>query len=170
MRFAEARLFTGRHLKMNWRGGSEIESLLERVFNRVLEQKMQDLPFVNPALSVRALDFSTCQHGWLGVLLTPWSMNLLLLPNPAGDWMNRTPGSKFELAFPYGRFEFTLAEHAELGRYGQCALFSDMLPFQDQEAALIAAKAAAEQLFAAEPPRAISRRNLLRGAFREPSL
>ena len=46
---------------------------------------MQGLGFVNPALRVEAVAFEPWDGHWLGVMVTPWSINLLLLPHdPAG--------------------------------------------------------------------------------------
>lgn len=150
---------------MDWRDGKTIERVLSQTFDEIGKQKMQGLSFVNPALTVQALGFAERQAGWLGVLITPWAMNLLLLAKQDSDWRNLAVGAKFECAFPYGCFEFTLAEHVDLGRYGQCSLFSNMFEFQGQAAAVAAAEAAAKQLFAVESAKSISRRNLLRGAF-----
>ena len=151
---------------MQWRTGSEIQKALAQAFNAILADRMQDLPLVNPALSVQALPFRCAGDDWLGVLVTPWSMNLMVFPGPDSTWQPLTLGAKFSLKLPYGRFEFTRAAEPALGRYGQCSLFSPMLQFADQAAAIAAAEAALNGVLAAPAPRNVSRRDLLRGKLR----
>src|SRR5512143_3606548 len=40
--------------------------------------RMQGLPFLNPALQVDAVDFAPWEAFWLGVMITPWFVNLTL--------------------------------------------------------------------------------------------
>ncbi|MDD1621822.1 MAG: [NiFe]-hydrogenase assembly chaperone HybE [Methylococcaceae bacterium] len=157
---------------MQWRDGKQIEIALEHAFNDILASRMRDVPVVNPALSVRAIGFERFGGDWLGVLITPWFMNLLLLPGPECSWIEFPPGSKIERAFPYGSFEFTLADEARLGVYALSSLFSPMFEFRDQDAAVATAEAVLRHLFELDrpttttPPRpSISRRDLLRGSF-----
>jgi [NiFe] hydrogenase assembly HybE family chaperone len=88
---------------------------------------------------------------------------LLLLPEPVSTWQTQEPGSKFGQAFPYGVFEFTVANEAQLGVYALCSLFSPMFQFEDQAAAVAASKAALQGLLTSPAPRPVSRRDLLRG-------
>jgi len=126
---------------------------------------MQGLPVLNPALSVQAVGFHRFMDEWLGILITPWFMNLLLLPGPDYAWPKRNPGAKFDRIFPYGVFEFTQAYEEQLGAYARCSLFSPMFQFTCQADALAAAQAALQGLLTGEKPRPVSRRNLLRGAI-----
>ena len=148
---------------MRWRDGEQIRCVLEAVFNDILTTRMREMPVLNPALAVRALGFNRYNADWPGILITPWFMNLLLLPGAESNWINQSPGSKFEQPFPYGSFEFTVADEAQLGRYAQCSLFSPMFQFADQAAAVAAAESALQALLTGPAPRAISRRDLLRG-------
>ncbi|MDD2761765.1 MAG: [NiFe]-hydrogenase assembly chaperone HybE [Methylomonas sp.] len=145
---------------MQWRESVQIERTLEQTFNYILETRMQGIPVVNPALAVEALGFVRANADWVGILITPWFMNLMLLPGMGSDWTERWPGSKFEEAFPYGVFEFTVAGEPQLGCYAQCSLFSPMFQFQNQDDARNAAQAALQALLT--PPK-LSRRDLLRG-------
>ena len=54
-------------------------SVLEGAFRAVYEERMQGLPFINPALSVEAVEVGPWNGHWLGVLITPWFMYLMLL-------------------------------------------------------------------------------------------
>lgn len=147
---------------MQWQTPAQIEQALEHTFNVILNTRMQDLPLLNPALSVKALGFQRVNDDWLGALITPWFMNLLLLPAAKADWCDLPIGSQFERAFPYGVFTFTVAHEVQLGTYAQCSLFSPMFQFQDQNAAITAARSALHALLAPPAPPALSRRELLR--------
>jgi [NiFe] hydrogenase assembly HybE family chaperone len=148
---------------MTWQESEQICRSLEAAFNEIQQTRMHDVPVLNPALSVQALGFLRYQQDWLGVLITPWFMNLLLLPEPDSTWQTQAPGSKFSRTFPYGVFEFTMANEAQLGVYAVCSLFSPMFQFEGQAAAVAAAKAALQGLLTSPATRAVSRRDLLRG-------
>lgn len=165
MRRAETRLSGDGRLSMQWLDGAQIEQALEQTFNQILTTRMLGMPLLNPALAVRALGFGRVNRDWLGVLITPWCMNLLMLPTTDSDWITQPPGNKFEQAFPYGSFEFTVACEAQLGTYAQCSLFSPMFQFADQAAAVTAGLSALQALLSHPAPRAVSRRDMLRGQF-----
>lgn len=165
MRRAETRFSGAGRLSMQWLDGAQIEQALEQTFNQILTTRMLGMPLLNPALAVRALGFGLVNRDWLGVLITPWCMNLLMLPTTDSDWITQPPGNKFELAFPYGSFEFTVAREAQLGTYAQCSLFSPMFQFADQTAAVTAGLSALQALLSHPAPRAVSRRDMLRGQF-----
>ncbi|WP_347989179.1 [NiFe]-hydrogenase assembly chaperone HybE [Methylomonas sp. AM2-LC] len=148
---------------MLWQNGEHIRLVLEQTFNYILTSRMQDLPLLNSVLRVQAVGFMRVNQDWLGILITPWFMNLLLMPGADNAGITQLPGSKFERAFPYGSFEFTVAHEAQLGNYGVCSLFSPMFEFENQAAAFTAAQSALQNLLANPSPRAISRRDLLRG-------
>jgi len=151
---------------MQWRNDEQISRQLETVFNGILATRMRGVPVINPELSVQAVGFKPFNEDWLGVLITPWFMNLLLLPGPDDSrWRELPPGSKFEQTFPYGTFEFTLADEAQLGVYALCSLFSPMFQFESQAAALATAQASLQGLLTAPAARTFSRRDLLRGTI-----
>lgn len=150
---------------MIWKNSEQISHTLEATFNEILDNRMCGLPIVNVALSVQAVGFSRFGEDWLGVLITPWFMNLLLLPSSDSNWHEQQPGTRIDKHFPYGVFEFTLGSEAQLGTYALCSLFSPMFQFENQAAALSSAQAALQGLLAEIAPRGVSRRDLLRGAI-----
>lgn len=149
---------------MLWQDSGQISCALVTFFNQALAQRMRGLPVLNPALSVQALGFKQFDGEWPGILITPWFMNLILMPGLDSPWFELNPGTKFDKVFPYGSFEFTLACEEHLGVYAQCSLFSPMFQFTNQADALAAAQAALQGLLTAQRPRSLSRRDLLRGA------
>lgn len=148
-------------------------------FEAVAQTRMVGLPLVNAALRVEAVGF---QHsapfgdedpGWLGVLVTPWSMNLLWWPDEdanvasAGEMRWRTLGPE--------RYLFTGVREEGLDGFEMCSLFSPMFEFADAAAARAVAMEAMRQLdqtleraraaAAAQRLDAPARRDFLRGRF-----
>lgn len=123
---------------------------LEAVFGEIARTRMAGLPICNAALRVEALGFRRGPDGqWVGVLVTPWAINLLCLPADGAAWPAAAPGGRHDWRFPSGDYEFTVAEEASLGVYHLCSLFSPALEFESHEAARLTALAAIEALFAA---------------------
>jgi [NiFe] hydrogenase assembly HybE family chaperone len=122
--------------------------------------RMQGLDVVNAALAVEAVGFAPWDEHWLGVMLTPWFMNLTLLPRNPRGWQPLATGAKRRYTFPAGEYEFVGADDAALGSYQVCSLFSPVHEFADQETARLVATLARAALFdaanavVAEMPRA----------------
>jgi [NiFe] hydrogenase assembly HybE family chaperone len=72
---------------------------------------------------------------WLGVLVTPWCMNLVLMPAVDSELAYDTQGPKRLLDFPTGRLELVSSALDGLGTIASCSLFSPMQAFADQAAA-----------------------------------
>jgi [NiFe] hydrogenase assembly HybE family chaperone len=119
---------------------------LEAHFSRVERESMHGLPLLNPVLQVQAVGFQVWQGYCLGVLITPWFMNLMLLPKEGDDWQESRVGDKRLYQFPSGPYEFILGEDLAIGRYQMCSLFSPMFEFADQESAVATAEAVMQAL------------------------
>lgn len=159
-------------------GGTSPAPRIEAVFADIAHTRMRGLPFLNPALAVEAVDFELWRDQWLGVLITPWCLNLMVLPTAGDDRPRLAAGVKRPVRFPAGEFEFVGGHDPLLGAYESCSLFSPVLEFADQGAARLTARAARRALFEfddvarAELPAAtvrpaalLSRRMFLSGAF-----
>jgi [NiFe] hydrogenase assembly HybE family chaperone len=139
---------------------------LQRRFEAILLGPMAGLPMLNPVLQVRALGFQPWSQHWLGVLVTPWFMNLVLMPRLAEHFPPCAERESRHLVFPAGVFEFIGAHDAELGTWLACSLFSPMFEFSDQAAAEATALAALQGLLEVKQPAApaaVSKRNFLFG-------
>lgn len=113
-------------------------------------QRMAELPIYNTALSVEMLAFQPYAEGEIGVLLTPWCMNLIWLPAESdewADWREAEVGSKRMVALPSGQYEFIFAWEETVGGYFSCSLFSPMFEFEAQQAALDTAEEVMNALF-----------------------
>ncbi len=113
---------------------------LEAAFRRIAAGPMADLPIVNPALAVEAVGFRPWQGRWVGVLITPWFMNLLAWPEAAAN------GSQ-KLVLPSGDYECQPVFEQSIGHYLAASLFSPMAQFADQAEAVQVAEAVLEELF-----------------------
>jgi [NiFe] hydrogenase assembly HybE family chaperone len=116
-------------------------------FREIWHAKMRDVPMVNKMLSVEAVGFRMYEGRPLGVLLSPWFMNLVLLPAEGEDWSALTPGAKEIIAFPSGEYEFIHMTRELVGGYKACSLFSMMGEFQTQMQAVEVAGAVMSELF-----------------------
>jgi len=128
--------------------------VLEASF-RASTVRMAGLAFVNPALEVEAIGFAPWNGHWLGVLLTPWCMNLVLMPRDPALWTSLAIGAKRSHGFPAGDYDFIGAHHDSIGDFQMCSLFSPVSEFADQSTARLVATLAREALFDpanAEPP------------------
>lgn len=118
-------------------------SLIERTFSAIAAGPMRDLPINNPALQVEAVGFKRWEGHWLGALITPWTLSLLIVPTT-------TPvpvGTSATWRFPSGPYEFLGGHREPLGHYQACSLFSPPAEFSSQDQARQMALACLEALF-----------------------
>jgi [NiFe] hydrogenase assembly HybE family chaperone len=147
---------------------------LEAFYRRIGAHSMRDLPVYNEALAVEAIGFAADDDAISGIVITPWFMNLMLLPSD-GSLAMRALGSSFSHNFPIGAFDFTVGDLDGLGRIAGCSLFSPMFEFADMATARANAEAAIAEIRNPEPeaPKtrvvtALDRRSFLRGSLTEP--
>ena len=143
-------------------------SAVAAVFARIARERMHDVPICNRALSVEVVGLRAWQGLWVGVVITPWAMNLLVLPGGSDAFVPLRVGGEHIWDFPSGAYAFMGHHEPGLGDYHYCSLFSPMADFADQAAARAVACASLDELFAApaaEPPRALDRRAFLRTAL-----
>lgn len=120
---------------------------LEAAFREIHIAQMRGMSIVNDALAVKAVGFRAWEGRWLGALVTPWFLNLVLLPGVDDDWSGLATGGKELIAFPSGVYAFVHAERAGVGPYKACSLFSPMGEFASMLQATDTAAAALVALF-----------------------
>lgn len=157
---------------------------LEAAYRRVHATRMAGLPFLNPRLAVEAVGFAPWKAHWLGVVVTPWFMNLVIAPREVAQWRSLPAGEKRRHTFPAGDYDFISASEEGVGEFFICSLFSPVSEFDDPATARFvaghalatllappAADAAPATAVSATPPAPVapapspSRRDLLRGRF-----
>lgn len=140
---------------------------LEALFTRIAATRMQGVPVLNERLRVQAVGFETVGEGEaaVGVLITPWFMNLVWLP--LADASDTTAvGATRERPVGDERFPFIGAHEEGFGASEACSLFSPMFEFADHAAAQATAEAVLAELRRAPAPATVpasSRRALLFG-------
>ena len=122
-------------------------SALVADFTEIWHAKMRDVPIVNKSLRVQAVGFRMENGRPLGVLISPWFMNLVMLPGTEDDWEALTPGAKEIIGFPSGDYEFIHNTREQTGGYKACSLFSPMGDFRTQAQAVDVANAVMLALF-----------------------
>ena len=105
----------------------------EQAFELLKEFNQTD-SLIKHALAVEAVAFAPWQGHWLGVLVTPWFMNLVRLPLQRDDAATQV-GRAHEEPLAGQRFEFIGAHEAAVGAYSACSLFSPMFEFSDRATA-----------------------------------
>lgn len=122
---------------------------LHKHFNSVA-QRMADLPMFNAALEVACVEFQSYAEREIGVLVTPWCMNLTLLPAESdswADWGEERIGSKQMIALPSGQYEGIFGWSESTGGFMSCSLFSPMFEFTEQAVAIETAQEVMKALF-----------------------
>ncbi|EIE50146.1 rubredoxin [Salipiger aestuarii] len=120
---------------------------LEADFREIYNAKMRDVPIVNKSLQVEAVGFARHGDTLLGVLVSPWFMNLILLPDAGQDWSGLKAGRKEVVSFPSGEYEFIHNTRETIGGYKACSLFSPMHDFKRHKDATDVARAVRIALF-----------------------
>ncbi|MCL2776693.1 MAG: [NiFe]-hydrogenase assembly chaperone HybE [Polyangiaceae bacterium] len=124
-------------------------STLKTVFEKIACTRMTGLPIVNPALRVEAVGFRQWQGRQAGVLVTPWSIGLVLLPGPDAPLEQLAPDQRASWDFPSGSYEFMGLDEPMLGPCHICPLISPVMEFANHEAVLELAQEIARAVFAA---------------------
>jgi len=135
------------------------EALLATAFRRIHATRMPGIPILNAALDVEAFGFRDWNGMRVGVLITPWSINLVILRELDAALPALRLSERRSWCFPSGSYEFMGGDEPECGPFDFCSLFSPALEFHDQAAARAVAESVMTQLFAAG--HGLSRRALL---------
>jgi [NiFe] hydrogenase assembly HybE family chaperone len=127
---------------------------LEAVFKDIAATRMAGLAILNPAMSVAAVGFRHWHDGWYGVLITPWFMNLIGVPDAPDEAAELGSGTRRVRPLPSGDYEFLSAHEDALGAYWTSSLVSPMHQFGDMATAQAVAESVLETIFSAgaEPP------------------
>ena len=142
-----------------------------------VDRRMAGLPVYRAGFPIDLLGVRVVGDELIGVLLTPWAMNIIAWPLTV-DKGERPEGSKRIKTLPSGRYEFIAGRLDGIGFYESCALFSPLDEFDDPDAARATAEAAAQGLFEPDPdeakppppPPELSRRAMLTGRLSRPEV
>ena len=149
----------------------QVAADLQATFEAIRIERMHDVPILNNDLAVETVGFRDWQGQVVGILVTPWCMNIMMLPAASDDWPPALVGTKTMEPLPSGQYEFIAGDEPGVGQYRMCSLFSPMFEFEDQAAAVATAESAIQELMTEEEPdeetsqqpAPVSRRDLFRG-------
>lgn len=127
--------------------GRALADRVEAVFARIAAGRMAGLPVCNPHLHVEVPMLILWQGQWLGVLITPWTMAVLILPGDRKGFVQLAGGHTQTWRFPSGEYAFIGNHEPDLGDYQLCSLYSPMFEFDTQHDAREVALAALAGLF-----------------------
>jgi [NiFe] hydrogenase assembly HybE family chaperone len=129
---------------------NEIEHKLETVFTDIANTRMAGLPICNEAMRVQAVGFRAWNEHWVGVLITPWTISLVLMPGDKEPLKTLGPDEKMTWVFPSGSYEFMGLNDPALGTCQICSLISPVVDVERHEDAVSIAEQVMEALFASE--------------------
>jgi [NiFe] hydrogenase assembly HybE family chaperone len=125
---------------------SVAEKRLVEYYVAVFEERFRDLPIINPALRVESVDFRGLDEHEFGALITPWFINLVLLPG-SERWNDSPQGSVCTIELPGGMVDFTVSHDEVLGTTLSAAMFGTVTEFPNQETAREIARETLRLLF-----------------------
>ena len=114
--------------------------ILLQTFEHILQENMQGIPILNNKLQVQTLGFQRFDGRIIGVIITPWLMNLIMLPNEKDDWSGLELGKKMPIKFPSTSYKFMVNEIDGIGKCKTHSLYSPMREFSSQEHAVKVAR------------------------------
>ena len=104
-------------------------------YEHVWQTRMHDMPFVNPALAVETIGFVQLQGDWVGVVVTPWFINLFLVFGGGELWGDIPAGERRYLNLPCGTLQFIADDDPDIGPYQYCPLIAPVSNVPDMATA-----------------------------------
>lgn len=108
---------------------------LQAAYEQIARTRMAGLPICNPVLTVEVIGFETAtgpgrgETGCLGVLLTPWCMNLVWLSDMPP--LVPAPGESRHHDLGGNAYAFIGARDEVVGPFETCSLFSPVFEFPE---------------------------------------
>lgn len=119
---------------------------LHAVFDDIAATRMAGLPICNAALRVEVVGWREWNGRHVAVLVTPWTINLMLLPG--SETLEPLPLDATQTwKFPSGSYDFMGLNDAALGVCHTCPLVSPTLHIATQAEAVSIAEQIVEMLF-----------------------
>jgi [NiFe] hydrogenase assembly HybE family chaperone len=129
---------------------SALGERLQAIYRDIAAGPMHGLPVCHPRLGVQAVGFRLHAGFAVGVVVTPWCMNVVQAAVPGGPALPEGRlGDSRALELPAGAIELIVGELPDFGRLDAASLFSPMFQFDGPDAALGTAAAAMAALFEA---------------------
>ncbi len=123
---------------------------LESAFNEIARTRMIEVPILNSALRVEAVGFREWDGRWIGVLVTPWMINLVLLPGQKATLEPLALDENKMWTFPSGDYVFMGLNEPAIGTCHMCSLISPVLEFGTHDEAVAVAQEIMMGLFSVQ--------------------
>ncbi len=117
---------------------ARIETLVAH-FAEISETQMKDLPIYNHALVVEAIGFRPFCARYVGVLITPWFINLISLPRTLQPQTIDSGDGQETVDLPGGPQIFLRSFDPAIGEFSSKSLLSALFHLHSQQAARIEA-------------------------------
>jgi [NiFe] hydrogenase assembly HybE family chaperone len=122
-----------------------LRELVER-FEAIGEETMRGLPLFNTALAVEAIGFEREGDDLIGVLITPWFINVVALPATPSAYEEARIGDASVLALPGGEASFSQGGDPVIGSYRTHPVRTSSIDVESQEHARRLAREALDAL------------------------
>ncbi|OOF47508.1 hydrogenase [Rodentibacter trehalosifermentans] len=91
-------------------------------------KNMQDLPFYRQGIECYCPKFILFEQQWIGSVVTPWMLSVVILPGKDQQWEAREIGDKLTVQLPYKALTFTVSGMENIPQYLSCSLHSPIDP------------------------------------------
>lgn len=125
---------------------------LEKGFEKIKNTRMANIPVSHPKVGIKAVGFRPWNSFWLGCMVTPWALNLIIAEGDPKAWNQKPDGKKIRYRFPAGNFDFICVNDMILGEYQMCSLMSPLTEITDHQLAVDVAEAALVEIMKNETP------------------
>ncbi len=112
-----------------------VPTTLIDAYRRIAAERMAGIPFANQRLDVDGVGFRDVDGRSVGVLITPWCMNLVVLEPEADDTAEEEASEKRTIRFPAGEFQFVRSRIDQVPAHHALALFTSVEDFPDMATA-----------------------------------
>ena len=144
---------------------SDLVAVLQEHFEEIRSTHMRGLPILNPRMAVEVVAVRDFGEHRICVLITPWFMNLVMLPGNE-EWSAVEQGESVSIKLPREALDFMVSHDDAIGTFLSVVLFRTVTDFPDQKTAREVARQVMHELFTGEKKTAgkkINRRSLLTG-------
>jgi len=115
--------------------GEDPSAFLAAHYERLWATRMHDLPFMNPALTVEVAGFRRCSGDWVGVVVTPWFLNLFLIDGGGSLWGDIPASERRYVGLPCGTLQFIADVDPDIGPYQYSPLIAPVSSLPDMATA-----------------------------------
>jgi [NiFe] hydrogenase assembly HybE family chaperone len=111
----------------------KIAKTVEESYQKIYDENMRDVPIINSCIKIESRGFSLFEKRIIGVIITPWMANLIILPIKNENWQKYEIGKKKTFTFADKSYIFIANEIENIGVCFALSLHSPMFVFKSHE-------------------------------------